>query len=78
MAHHDMNRMMSTREMVWELVSLPLRKAGARLVSFFENSAAAQSRLEAARKVAEMSDEDLARLGITRAQAIQAALGRFE
>jgi len=78
MAHHDMNRMMSTPEMVWELVSQTFHKIGAGFVAFVETNAVAQSRLEAARKVAEMTDEDLEKLGMTRAFAIQQALGRFE
>ena len=78
MAHHDMNRMMSTREMVWELLALPFRTIGAGIVGVFQNAFSAESRLEAARKVAEMTDEELSKRGMTRAQAIQAALGRFE
>ena len=77
MAHHEMNTLMTTPEMIWELVAKPIRIAAASvgnaLVAMAENS----SQMQAARRIAEMSDEELAALGVTRAEAVQRALGRY-
>ncbi len=78
MAHHDMNTMMSTPEMVWELIAKPFRRLGTALAKFVENNALAKSRMEAALDVAQMTDEELEERGMSRAYAIQVALRRFE
>ena len=77
MAHHDMNTLMSTPEMVAELFAKPFRAIGATLERWFENSALASARMQAATKVAQMSDEELDDLGMSRAYAIQVALRSF-
>jgi len=78
MAHHDMNTMMSTPEMIWELGKQTFRKAGSAFGRFIENNAYAKARMAAAVKVAQMSDEELEAKGMSRAFAIQVALGRFD
>ncbi len=77
MAHHEMNTLMSTPEMVWELITTPLRKAAAAIGHTLEHWAEASSYMQAAQRVANMSDEELKALGVTRAEAIQQALGRY-
>ena len=77
MAHHEMNTLMTTPEMIWELVAKPVRKVSAAIVRTMEVWAESSSYMKAAQRVAEMSDDDLKALGVTRAEAIQQALGRY-
>lgn len=77
MAHHDMNTLMSTPEMVLELVAKPFRTLGVTLERWFENNALASARMKAANEVAQMSDEELNDLGMSRAYAVQVALRSF-
>lgn len=77
MAHHDMNTLMSTPEMVLALISKPFRRIGATLEHWIENNALAQARMNAANEVARMSDEELEARGVSRAFAIQLALRSF-
>lgn len=77
MAHHEMNTLMSTPEMVLELAAKPFRILGSTLGRWFENNALASGRMEAANKIAQMSDEELEELGMSRAFAVQVALRSF-
>lgn len=77
MAHHDMNTMMSTTEMVGELVMRTLRNFGASVGRTIEQMAETSSYMKAAQKIADMTDEELAAKGMTRTEAIQRALGRY-
>lgn len=77
MAHHDMNTLMSTPEMIWTLLTKPFRVTFTALEQFFEANSLASSRMEAAQKVAHMTDEELQEMGMSRAFAIQVALRSF-
>lgn len=77
MAHHDMNTLMSTPEMMVELVKTTFRAAGAAIVKFFVTNSMASDRMQAAQKVAQMTDEELEELGMSRAFAMQVALRSF-
>ncbi|MEL6642098.1 MAG: DUF1127 domain-containing protein, partial [Pseudomonadota bacterium] len=64
-------------EMIWELVSKPFRRAGEVLARAFEANSLASARMQAAQEVAQMTDEELEDLGMSRAFAIQVALRSF-
>lgn len=70
MAYHDMNRMMSTSEMVLALVASPFQKLGAALSRMGYKTARAQWLAQ----VNAMSDAELAQRGLTRAEAVQLML----
>ncbi len=77
MAHHEMNTLMSTPEMVLTLIAKPFRRFGTTLGHWIENNALAQARMKAATEVAQMTDEELEARGMSRAFAIQLALRSF-
>ena len=70
MAYHDMNRMMTTGEMILALVALPFQKLGAALSRLGHRTARGRWLAQ----VNAMSDADLARRGLTRAEAVQLML----
>ncbi len=73
MAYHADNTLISTRETLIELVTLPFRSFG-RLIAFLaENNGYA----DRARAISEMTDEQLAAQGLTRADAVIKAFGRY-
>lgn len=75
MAQPEMNTMMSTPAMVWALVTKPFRLVGGALIgaaAYWEQNS---QRAKALQEVAEMTDEELADLGLSRHQAVQRAVG---
>lgn len=77
MAHQEMNTQMATSEMVWELFAKPARNVLHALDKWMVNTAMASSRMKAAQEVAQMSDEELDDLGMSRTYAMQVALRCF-
>ncbi len=66
MATRADNTLISDREMLVELVTLPFRKIGAWLISLAESN----SRTAALQAIANLSEEELAAKGMTRAELI--------
>jgi len=70
MAYHDMNTMMTTREMVLALMAKPFIALG----EFLSHGSYETSRMGPLASLQKLSDADLAKRGLTRAQAVQLAL----
>lgn len=65
-------RVLSTREMILELIATPFRALGAGMMYLTTHN----SRAIAVEKISKMTDEDFAAMGTTRVEAIQRVLGR--
>lgn len=70
MAHYDMNRMMTTREMIFALIALPFKK----LASTFSLRGYRTARLMWLDQLNATSDAELAKRGLSRAEATQVML----
>lgn len=70
MAYHDMNTMMTTREMVLALLAKPFVALG----EYLSLRSYQTARMGSLQALQNLSDDDLAKRGLTRAQAVQLAL----